>query len=92
MLEGEVIAALTLMAKSLARIALALEKHNELLTPAEVPTEDESEIEEPSLYRSNPAVQVEQTGAGETDRANPSSTWGGRIERNLEAIKSRPRG
>ena len=90
MLDFEVMNAINLAAKSLARIADALEKHNELSTPAEVP-QDESENEVPSLYRTLPTVQAEQTGTGEADRTDPTSTWGGRIERNLEALKSNRR-
>ena len=88
MLDFEVMNAINLTAKSLSRIADALEDRNKLLTPSEAP-QDESETEIPQIFRT---LQTEQEGAGETSGANPTSTWGGRIERNLEAVKSRVRG
>lgn len=87
MLDAEVMNALNLAAKSLSRIADALEKYNELNQPPEIHLESETEI--PQIFRT---VQTEQTGAGETDRAKTGTSWSGRIERNIEAIKSRPRG
>jgi hypothetical protein len=88
MLDLEVMNAINLAAKSLSRIADALEDRNKLLTPSEAP-QDESETEVPQIFRT---LQTEQEGAGETFGADTPSTWSGRIERNIEAVKSRVRG
>lgn len=85
-MELEALAALTLLAKSTERIAAALEERNKLLTPTEVI--EDGPTEEPQVFRT---LQTIETGDGKADRTD-TSTWSGRLERNLEALKSRPRG